>query len=184
MTANIYDLTTLATLKSYINVGSQDDVLLQRLLTSASIAIESYCNRDFVSLSYTSTFDGNNARYMVLPDYPVTAVSSVTINGVSIPAGSITNAGYYFDGQKIMLFGYIFTRGLGNVVISFTGGYAVIPYDLEQACIGLVQYWLGNRQRNGEVSRSMGGQTISYDRSDMPAWVKTILQQYKRVITF
>jgi hypothetical protein len=184
MTADPNDLTTLATLKNYLNPGSNDDTLLQRLLTSASFAIESYLNRAIKSASFTDVFDGTGGRVLLVPQYPITAVTSVTIDGVAIPsAGGPTTPGFYFTDTKIILSGYYFTKGLGNVAITYTAGWATVPFDIEQACIDTVQYWLGNRQRNSEVSRSMGGQTISYSQKDMPDWTKTILAQYKRVIT-
>lgn len=182
MTIPVTDLTTLDTLKSYLNPGSNDDKLLQRLLSAASVAIENWLSRDVKSQAYTEFFDGTGGRVLVMPQNPVTAVASVTINGNAIPAGNVTTAGYYFTDTAIILTGYSFTRGNANVVVVYTAGYATIPYDLEQACIGLVQYWMGDRQRNGEVSRSMGGQTISYSQKDMPEWVKTTLMQYRRVV--
>jgi len=181
MTASQYDLTSLATLKTYINTGSSNDVLLQQLLTSASVAIESYCSRDFISKAYVQTFDGTGGKALVLPNFPIAAVASVTIDGLAIPAASnFTSPGYYFNENMIMLNGYVFTKNWGNVVISYTAGYTVIPDDLIQACCGTVQYWLNDRQRGGETSRSMGGQTINYSTKDMPDWVKTILDQRKR----
>ena len=182
MTASPYDLTDLATLKSYINTGSSDDTLLQRLLTAASYAIESYLSRDIISKSYTKVFDGSGGRAIVPPDFPITAVASVVVDGVSIPAASsVTGSGFYFNENMIMLNGYSFNKNWGNVTITYTAGYTTIPPDIVQACVGTVQYWLNDRQRGGEVSRSMGGQTINYSQKDMPAWVKTILDQRKRV---
>ena len=182
MTTNPNDLTTLATLQNYLSPGSSDTVLLQRLLTSASIAIENYLNLDIISQSYSDVYDGNGRRVMFLPQSPITAVASVTVNGNTIPAGSVTAAGFYFTKDKIILNGYEFCKGYGNVAIAYTAGYAAAPPDIEQFCIGTVQYWLNDRQRAGEVSKTMGGQTISYSQADMPNWVKTGLSQLKRVI--
>lgn len=181
MAANAADFTTLATLKNYLNPGSNDDTLLQRLLTAASIAIANYINRDIVSQSYTDVIDGTGGRVMVLPNYPISAVASVTIDGNIIPVGSVTTSGFYFTKSAVILNGYSFCRGYGNVSITYTAGFATIPQDLEQFCIGTVQYWMNDRQRGGEVSRSMGGQTITYSQKDMPEWVKTGLSQYKAV---
>ena len=187
MTAQPTDLTTITTLQLYLNPGSTDTSLLQRLLSAASVAIQNYINRDIVTTSYTEVFDGVGGRVLVLPDYPITAVSALSIDGTAIPAGSVTVAGYYFTKDKIILNGYTFTRGNGNVAISYTAGYGTaaagtIPFDIEQFCISLVQYWLGLRARNGELSRSVGGQTITYSAADMPESIKTGLNQYKRVV--
>lgn len=185
---NPLDLTTVATLQGYLNPGSNDTNLLQRLITAASLAIENYANRDFVSQNYSKVFDGNGGRVMIFDDVPVTAVSAVTINGKTIPAGSVTAAGYYFTKNQLILNGYEFCRGYGNVAVAYTAGYGTaalgtIPQDLEQFCIGTVQHWLNDRNRSGEVSRSAGGQTITYTQKDMPAWVQTGLNQYKAVFS-
>ena len=185
MAAAATDLTTLANLKAFLsNPGTNDDTLLQSLLTNASLFIENYINRDIVSLTYNVVIDGTGSRTMVLSDYPVTAVTSVTIDGDVIPPGSVTTSGFYFNADKVILNGYYFNKGYGNVAITYTAGYATVPYDLQQACIGLVQFWLNDRQRAGEVSRTMGGQTITFSQKDMPPWVATILAQWKKVISF
>ena len=75
MAAAATDLTTLANLKAFLsNPGTNDDTLLQSLLTNASLFIENYINRDIVSLTYNVVIDGTGSRTMVLSDYPVTCL--------------------------------------------------------------------------------------------------------------
>ena len=255
------DLTTLGNLKSYlVNPGNLADATLQRMLSAASKAIENYINRDIVPMAYTKTYDGVHNRVLVPDDYPIINVSSVTIDGTTVvPAGSVTVAGFYFTDKEILLNGYRFSKGRGNVQISFTAGhqitaeaqtiaattfqaqpaqpkgswtsdqgviyaatgvalkavigtpttgqynapssinnyvyqfaaadvglgvlltYGYAPFDLEQAALILVQYWLGDRNRSGEKSRTMGGQTITFNTADMPDTVRTIIRQWARV---
>lgn len=181
MTADPKDLTDVATLKTYLKAGSESDTLLQQLLTAASYAIENYVNRTLVSDDFTDVLDGTGGRFVVVPNYPITAVSGVMVDGNIIPAGSVSTVGFYFTKNTIVLNGYSFTRGRGNVTIAYTAGFATVPPDLAQMCIGTVQHWLNDRNRAGETSRSMGGQTITYTSKDMPEWVKTGLNSYKSV---
>lgn len=183
MTADPRDLTTVATLKSYVSPGTSDLDLMQRLITAASVAIQNYINFDIISQSYTDYYDGTGGRVMVLSQNPITAVASVTIGSQIVPAGSSTVCGFYFDNTRLILNGYSFCRGIANVAVTYTAGYATVPPDIEQFCIGTVQYWLNDRQRGGEVSRSMGGQTITYSQKDMPDWVKTGLNNLKKVVS-
>jgi hypothetical protein len=178
------DLTTLDNLKGYmVNSGQTNDVLLQRMITAISLEMETRMNRDIVSTSYSKSFDGTGGKVLVMPDYPVTAVSSVTIDGQIVPLGSVITPGYYFTPSEIVLNGYRFCAGKQNVVIVYTAGYSTVPADLEQACIGLIQFRLAERGRVGEASRSMGGQTTSFIQKEMPDWIMGVMNNYKKVIT-
>lgn len=61
--------------------------------------------------------------------------------------------------------------------------YSYIPADIEQACTTLVGEHYRYKNRIGEVSKTLGGQeTISFSQKDMPDYVKTLLQPYRRVV--
>lgn len=61
--------------------------------------------------------------------------------------------------------------------------YSYIPSDLEHACVALVAERYRYRSRIGEISKSLGGQeTASYSQKDMPEFVRTLLQPYRRVL--
>ena len=181
MTASPYDLTTVSTLQGYLTPSSDDTVLMQRLITAASKAIQSYVNRDIVALDYVESYDGNDGAVMLLPNYPINSVASVTIDGETIPVGDFKTRGYRFTQNQLILNGYRFCKGMGNVTVSYNAGYSTVPENIEQFCIGTVQYWMNDRKRGGEVSQTMGGQTIAYSQKDMPEWVKTGLAQIKAV---
>lgn len=177
------DLSTLASVKSWLRINSaDDDDLLQRLLTATSIAVQRYLNRTIASLAYTETVDGTGGRALMLGNYPVTAVASVTIDGQPVPprlpGGQL---GYTFDQDSIALGGSCFTRGQQNVVIQYTAGFAETPFDLEQAVIELVVLRYKERERVGLVSQAAAGETTSYLTKAMPDDVKAILAQYVRV---
>ncbi len=61
--------------------------------------------------------------------------------------------------------------------------YSYIPADIEHACVALVAERYRYRSRIGEVSKSLGGQeSMSYSQKDMPEFVKTLLQPYRRML--
>lgn len=172
------DLTTLANVKSWLGISTDtDNALLSRLITAASSIMQNYVNRDFVSQSYTTICDGIGGNTMVLPNYPITEVQVVKVDGLTIPSTS-----YIFDWHRLILRGYTFTRDKANVEIHYTAGYTTIPADLEEACIELVGYKYRERNRIGEASKAMAGETTSYNIRDLPETVRTILNQYKRVV--
>lgn len=179
------DLTTLANARNWVNVtGTTDDALLTRLVSAASVYIKSWLSRDLSSKSYSEARDGTGGDTIMFSDYPVTAVASVSVNGVAAPL-SVDGiaAGYVFDDISLVLIGSRFPVGRRNVKFTYTAGYVSIPADVEQCCLELVGVKYRERGRIGEVSKSVGGETISYTQKDMPDSVKTILAQYNKTFS-
>lgn len=178
------DLTTLENVKSWLGITAvTDDAMLTRLVTALSQYIQTWLNRQIASQTYTETRDGHGGTVMVFADYPVTAVASVAVDGVAVPAAaSATESGYRFDSTRLYLQGYAFTRGKGNVAFSYTAGYATTPPELEQACIELVALRYKERDRIGHQSKSLASETVTFMIRDFPDDVRTILNNYRKVI--
>jgi hypothetical protein len=182
---NSNDLTTLENFKAWIGLDNnpKDDAVLSRLITACSMFIQSWCNRVFASANYTDTISGEHTNVVFLQNVPITAVSSVMINGNAVPAASTVNGvGYVFGSNQVMVNGYRFPRGYNNITISYTAGYATIPFDIEQACIELCALRYRERDRIGQVSKSLAGEVVAFSQKDMSDDIKTLLQQYKRVV--
>jgi uncharacterized phiE125 gp8 family phage protein len=179
------DLVSLANVKSWLAItATTDDTLLTRLVTAVSQFIQTWINRDLASQAYSEIRNGHGGTVMSFRDFPVTAVSSVVIDGNSIPlAPDTVSLGYRFTETSLILQGYVFTRGAANVQISYTAGYASIPTEIEQACIELVSLRYRERDRIGHASKSLAGETVQFIVKDMPDSVRTILQNYKKVIS-
>lgn len=177
------DLTDLASLKAYAQVGgSTDDALLQAMIAAYSEATRSYCNRDFTSQDYDVVRDGQGTAKMLLPAFPVTAVAELTIEGRDIPAqASFGSAGYRFTDAAIILDGHVFSRGFGNVRVRFTAGYQTVPADLSEAVNEWIALRYKERDRIGHASKSLAGETVSFITKAMPDSVKSILDQYASV---
>ena len=178
------DLTTLPNVKAWLQVnGTSDDALLTRLITATSDYITQWLNRQLLSGPVTDVRNGDGGRRMFLSEYPVTAVSSVTVGAISIPASTgYGSAGYLFDDRGVTLTGYRFDRDIKNVTINYTAGYATVPLELEQACIELISLRYRERDRIGHTSKSIQGETTAFMVKDMPPSVLTILNNYKKVV--
>lgn len=178
-------LTTLASVEQYLSMppGNADEALLTALIGAVSTAIETYCSRVFETASYTEMRDGRGERRMPFLQSPATAVSGLVISGETIPAGdAFRTPGYYFSPTMLMLTGYCFCRGLGNVTISYTAGFASIPADLAQAANELVGLRYKEIGHLDKVSEGLPGMSTSYVMKDMRASTKMVLDQYKRVV--
>lgn len=210
--ANQY--TTIAKLKEYLFAQRgvtmpTDDALLSRLQDSAADFFDKMVGRSILTHTFTETRDGTGHDIIYPRNYPITAVTSVTINNIAITAAADTVAwGYTFDNNAIYIrapfssfyydagvpggtypLGNVllgvpvrFTRGRQNVVLSYTAGYATTPSDVEQAIVELVAFKFMERKHVGEKTQSVGGiNTTTYIIDDMPMSVKHVINAYQRV---
>jgi hypothetical protein len=184
------DLTTLADVKAWLQTGQSpfpatDDALLTRLITAASEFIQNWLGRRIASADWLEVRDGTGGQLLAFANIPVTAILSLSIDGLSIPPVPTDGgfgAGYTFTPTELALRGYVFTRRPQNVVVTYTAGYAATPPDIAQACIELACQRYRERSRIGEVSKSLGGgETVTFSQKDMSDSVKTLLSQYRVV---
>jgi hypothetical protein len=184
------DLCALADVTAWLQTGQNpfpagDNALLTRLITAASRFIESWLDRRIALCDWIEIRDGNGGQRLAFANVPVSAVWSLSIDGLSIPPappGGGFGAGYVFSPTELALRGYVFTRRAQNVSVTYTAGYPTVPSDIAQACIELVCQRYRERSRIGEVSKSLiGGETVSFSQKDMSDDVKTLLSQYRAV---
>ncbi|MFX9969616.1 head-tail connector protein, partial [Acinetobacter baumannii] len=82
--------TTLASFKAYAGVeGNADDAVISSLISAYSAYVQQWLNRNILSQSYTDSFNGRDHIAQMLPQWPVTAVSAVVVDGISIPARAV-----------------------------------------------------------------------------------------------
>lgn len=177
------DLTTLKKVKAWlgVNAGTEDE-LLQQLLSSASTFMQSKMNRTIMTASYSETRDGLGSDALMLANYPVTAVSSLQVNGRAILASpGYGQAGYLFNDTQIILATDVFTQGRRNVTVSYTAGFSACPADIEESVIEMVGFKYRERDRIGHKSKSIQGEMVTFITDDMPASVLAVVNSYKRV---
>ena len=124
------DLTTLGEVKAWLQTGQAafpdtDDVLLARLITAASQFIQKWLNRNIAAADWYEVRDGTGGQRLIFGNFPVTAVLSLSIDGMAIPPAPVT-AGSAPDMSSARpssrLRGYVFTRRPQNVEIIYTAG--------------------------------------------------------------
>lgn len=184
------DLTTLADVKSWLQTGqnpfpSTDDALLTRLITAASRFIESWLNRRIALGDWLEVRDGTGGTRFAFANFPVSAVLSLSIDGLDVPAAPGDGGygpGFVFTPTELALRGYVFTRRAQNVIVTYTAGFSEIPPDVAQACIALVCRRYRERTRIGEVSRALGGnEAVGFAGQDMSDDLKLLLAPYRAV---
>ena len=133
------DLTTLAKLKTWLDVPTSDvtrDTVLSQLISQISRAIFNSLNREpFPPRVITDRYSGNGQSKIQIQKWPVKGIVSLTINGVSIPQSTGWDApGYSLDDvddsspgnpQLLSLIGYLYPKGANNIVVTYLCGYLV-----------------------------------------------------------
>ncbi len=178
---------------------AEDDVLA-RLIVAASDWLEGETSRVFVSpvSDVTIFLDGSGSkvtgRYdevLYLPFRPVVSVTSVKENGLALTlaSGYTTTA----DVVKVLDDGKLVRRptqaavdttsvgwaaGVQNLEVAYKPGYAVVPTDVEQACVELTWLMYRESRRQGRESMSRGGMSINFVR-DLAPVVADVVERYK-----
>ena len=199
MTISPYALTSLskvhAELPNLEGTAEEDDRLIE-LINSVTALIESVVDRRLVSRTYTSFLLSGNARYspsvMAFPEWPLTAVSAITIKPASLLVAeqvvlvsgedwTFNNAGlmYLIDGDEFVL-------GVNNIEVTATAGYLTThplwPI-LEKACVDTVKHeWAKAKNPQDMVlSISDPGGSVSYFQGPLLPQVRMVLENtFKR----
>jgi len=108
---------------------------------------------------------------------------------VVVPSGGdpVKTPGYFIDSNpakanRIFVNGYRpCVRGVRNVSVSYTAGYAAIPYEVEQACLETIALRYKEIERIGVRSKSLAGETVSYIVNELSPSAMAQLQPYRRI---
>lgn len=120
------DLTTWARYKTYFGITADTtQAMVQQLISRASDHAVRWLGRGFSRQVYTDQrLNGTGTRRIMLPDTPIISVASVSVGGVDVPVSAdAISLGYQFDSEMLYAFGFSFTRGLRNVMVSWTAGF-------------------------------------------------------------
>ena len=126
MAVGLYALTTLAGVKVYVpglGTATTYDTLLESLIDAISARAETYCNRKFITRTYTAeVYDGNNEEYLILKQWPIVSVTSITEDDNSLTLTTdyqIIND----NGQLYRVDNYWSDAEPRNILITYDAGY-------------------------------------------------------------
>jgi hypothetical protein len=193
--ATSIDLTVLATVKAELVLTTVDaarDALLAAFITQASNVCANYCNRMFAEETLVDHFRLScYADCLVLSRMPVTSITTVVENGVTLTADD-----YEFD----VATGFLWRLdgednrscwSSSKIVVTYVAGYellATLPYDIERACITLVKqsYFAKTRDPMVKAVDLPGLERTEYwvgsvpgDSSTLPDEVQALLNPYR-----
>lgn len=176
-----------ADLAAYLHI----DVELEGDL--AVIALDAACERvrGYVDQPLDVTTDtdywlnGNGAEALLLPRFPVTAVSALSVytdRTDTAPEVLVQNTDYVLDAEKgiaTRIDGSCFTRGVQNIKVTYTHGSATVPSDARLVALQVAAriYEVGQVE-----NESAGGvsQTYVQGAGNLTRDEKDVLRRYKR----
>lgn len=197
-------INTLADIKTFAGITDMNkDAVITSLLDPCLMAIGNFCNRTFQSQNVSEYRDGNSAARMLMANYPITQLTSLIIDGVTIPLAFGSN-GYTVipKSRTIILTGYKFTRGLRNVQVQMTAGFGdgsgqggadICPWpsDLKLAHAMYVVTRLNERSRLGIGSKTLAAESVTFTdgpsgtssgSQGIPAAARVILENYMNTV--
>jgi hypothetical protein len=178
--ASELDLTTLGEVRAWLGFKAatvEHDADLERLISACSTTIQKLIGRNVLSAAYNHFQDGNGATFMVVRNSPIVRVANVVIDGRPVDPLQVS-----FDGATLYLSGGLrFNRGRHNIQLRYTAGYDEVPADLAQVCIETVGLRWRERDRIGQTSKSLAGETTSFSLADFSPTARTVIGSYTRV---
>ena len=160
--------------------NADDDTYLAQLISSVTTEFEVYTGRALASAVRTESQVYRGRGCIIIPRYyPVTAVSTVTIDGTAVTAaGSWSGSGWFLVNDQIHLRGTEVEQG-SLVELVYTAGYATVPADLERAAVEAVILKFRERGHVGASSMNAAGMSVSFLPSMMPNTVRQVLESYR-----
>ena len=188
------DLTTPGRVAVWMaNAPAMPSAIISQLIGSMTGLIYGKLNRARTfSQTFVRTFDGLGTQQIVLPDYPVTGVSTVTVGNTTIPPsvlgtpGASPGYGYRFipwegnlPGTNAVLEfnnGYFWT-GVQNVRVTYQAGYLIVKEPGTVPVLKTGPYTITVLQPEGIWCRD-GGVTYADGTSLTPVTTITMAGQY------
>lgn len=199
-------IITTAEYKTYAGIADTGfDTRLGVLIPAVQDHLEDHCGRAFDETTYTdAVFDGNGEASMWLNNAPVTAVSAVKVKSSDGTTTTLDSTAYRFRSNgELYRFGgndsdgwdhqsgFGASRGSvwsdsapGNILISYTGGWATMPVSLQYLMYQLVDAAIDRAGDSWMVgSTGDGTESKTYlNPLDLDSRFASLAQPWKRVM--
>lgn len=183
-------LVLLARAQQAPQLASVDADLLAHLIAAASTAIEQHCRRTFLSQTFTEVYDGDGTQELLLDQFPVASLTTVTITDsdgteydIDVDQFRIREADGLIKFRPDADADFTsFPDDFQNVEIVYVAGYTDIPEDVQEACILTVAWMVAHdkldqalaSERLGDYSWTAKGDLAA----SLPTPVRALLAPY------
>ena len=186
-------LITVAQAGAWLKLDSatitSDTELLEALILAATKMAEDYCGRKWITQTITETHVGNGESYLELNYWPVTDVTSITVDGTALTSTEWSerlSIGRLYCAQvwESTIDASAIWELDSEIVIVYTAGYDTdrsVVQGLVPAAVTAVKMLVALLYENREGVKSVSidgvGSTV-YDDGPMPLW-KTVIYPLK-----
>lgn len=165
----------------YLGRGGTADPGMIIAADAACDTVRTIAERSFNQATSTVTLDGTGTDAILLPELPVTAAGTVTVNG-----GTITD--YVLNGNGVLLRGtagpyprIVWPAGRQNVRVTYDHGYATVdlPRDVRMVALSIASRLV---LQGPAMEESVGPTRIKYAAAstDLTNGELRILQKYRQ----
>lgn len=182
-------ITTVSSCKAFkpgVDGGADTshDAELERIIQAVQAWLEGACERTFEQGTVTEYFSGESFRDRIIVSRPpIVSITNLWDDLLRVYSTPISNSLYVIEDARagvVRLDGLTFQRGINNIKVTYSGGFAVIPEDIEQAAIEMV--WAarekGVNNLVGVRSRSLGDGSVQYLSLEWDTIAKAIVARY------
>jgi len=177
-------LTTVAKLGTYLGKTLTTNAAAAAAVASANALVETHCRRTFASASYTLWHRATGEDSIALPQYPVTALTSVSTayqTGSSTVTALVANQDYWLENAAAGTVGFP-GPVTGWLKIVYTAGYSAIPDDLAQIATEVAASIYASARVNPALqSEQIGDYSYTVADGDALTPFASRLMQWKKV---
>ena len=154
------------------------------LINAASWYFNDFTRRKLKAQSITEYHDGDHPYQLFLNSPPVTGLtlySDADRAFGSTTAISSDDYVLYDQRGEVWLTGTSFINDKRVIKATYTGGYSTIPYDIQEACVTLVEFYYHglNQQAVNKTTISNDGGSVTL-RETIPLEVSNVISRYVR----
>jgi len=172
---NVYDLGEL------LGTDLSQDVGAQIAVEAASEICRTVAEQDFdLVAGDIVTLDGTGTDALMLPNLPVTAAGTVTVNGGTVTDYNLGSNGILYRGTAGPATWLTWPVGRQNIRVTYTHGFGTVPADVRMVALSVAQRIVVQGVASEE---SMGDVSVKYatPTMDLTPGELRILGKYRQI---
>lgn len=168
------------------NLGTIIDGLIKR---GSNFLVKEIGRTKLFTTPITEVRNGNDLPVIFPKVFPITAVTSVTIDSLVIPQRtSVYGSGWSFDDDAIYLDSYLFCSGNQNVSLVYQGGITTTSIEaniLEQGLLEMINMKWRRRKHADQLAEKSGGIiSIQFRSEDIPPETQRVIEKLRNHVPF
>lgn len=157
-----------------------EQVQAAALLDAATALIKAEADQTIEQVANDSVaLDGTGGRRVVLPEWPVTSVASVTVDGDAL----VFADDYQWTVRGVLLrVGAVWPCDIGNIAVVYTHGYPATPPVLSTVCVEMSARAWSTPASGAVTQESIGSYSVSYDTAGEAVTGLELKESERRVV--